>query len=371
MVLSVYPGHATYKKNDLFENDEIVYSFDDIIRNWNPKKLMLHIPEVGVKFFNEAMQQKKYENYLHDIDDLHINVMSQNVDFIPAVAEFAELFRFTNNITQTTAHHRYTTQELSNKYSTPVHHLSVVLDRSMFESLAYKEKKNLIVYSPDEHPNREKIIEILEGLEGFKTREIRNLSYKEFEKLTSEAKFSLTFGEGFDGYFVRGFFLGSIGLAVYNDRFFPDKSYLELSSVFDSYESLEKNIVSKIKILDDPSTYDKYVASVQDKLSLLYSYERYVEKMKNFYKEKYDIKPQKNSFRNIVLALLEDRDKKVSELTDDVKTKNKELALAEENITNKQKDIERLNKYISELLTSTSWKVTKPLRRMSSAIRRR
>ena len=48
----------------------------------------------------------------------------------------------------------------------------------------------------------------------------------------AKAMFVISFGEGFDGYFIQPCLVGSVGIAVYNERFFPDSSWKELDNVY-------------------------------------------------------------------------------------------------------------------------------------------
>lgn len=353
-VLCTYPGDETYGKNDLFENSEKIYSFDQIIEKWeNPDRLMLHVPETGVRMINESFRNDKYKNYLKDAGDLHINVMNQNIELMREPVEFAELFRLTPKITQTTAHIRYTTQALSNKYQTPVHHLSVFIDPGQYKYMPYKEKENLIIYSPDESPAKNKIIDSINSLEGYETQEIVNIPYEEYKRLAAKAKFCITFGEGFDGYFIESFFSGSIGIAVYNDGFFPDESFLDLPTVFDSYDSMATNMVGIIKSLDNEQGFKALTEEGQKKIGKLYSQTTYLKKMENFYKANYDFVPEPGSASELIEKLVAEQD-----------SLNDRLMEAKKRLGQEQQTTQRLKTDILNLLNSRSWKITKPLRKV-------
>jgi hypothetical protein len=75
--------------------------------------------------------------------------------------------------------------------------------------------------------------------------------------LISRAFFTITFGEGMDGYFLQPAVVKSIGVAVYNDNFFPDRSWLNLDNVFENYDDLSKNIIKFIEFYSQNS--EKYV----------------------------------------------------------------------------------------------------------------
>ena len=74
----------------------------------------------------------------------------------------------------------------------------------------------------------------------------------DYKKLISRALFTITFGEGYDGYFIEPYFSGSIGFAVRNDTFFP-KKMSSLMGLYSSWEDMELNIVKDIRKLEKDS----------------------------------------------------------------------------------------------------------------------
>jgi hypothetical protein len=359
VVVCTYPGNETYKFNDLFPNNETVYNFDQIMHKWRKlDKVIFHIPETAVRIIGTVFNEK-YRSFFQNINDVHLNIMTQNIELMRDPVEFAGLFKITPKITQTTAHDRYTTQFLSDKYQTPVHHLSVFNDKSQYINTPYDKKINLIIYSPDEHPEKSKIIDKLKSLERYEIREIRGLKYDEYKKLTTSAKFCISFGEGFDGYFLESFFSNSIGISVYNNDFFPDNSYSNLDSVFDSYKLMEKNLISMIKNLDDREKYTQYVKKVSSKLEKLYNHDRYLKKMERFYKGSYDILPQPGSAGAIIGKLAESKDN----------ASEKAEFFRQELIKERTRNA-NIRKELANVISSRSWKITKPLRQISGVPRK-
>jgi hypothetical protein len=351
VVICTYPGHDTYKRNDNFENDERVYSFDEIATKWRkPTQLSLNIPENAVGLVGRVLYIN-YRDYLQGVKDIHINVMNQNIDLMLDVRDFAELFMITTNVTQTTAHDRYTTQELSDKYQTPVHHLAPFNDKRHYNFLRYRDKQNLIIYSPDEHPAKQRILKKLNALPGYTTREIKDMTHEEFKELAVKAKFSVTFGEGFDGYFIKSFFSGSIGLAVYNDRFFPEKDYAGLSTVFKSYKEMSDRIVEVIESLDNKADFDRYSLNLRNRIGKLYNYHRYQKKLENLYKRRYDYRPKESSARALIGDMLGTHHEAIESL---------KSQLNDAQLRNQALEAELL-----KLMESRSWKLTEPLRKVN------
>jgi len=100
------------------------------------------------------------------------------------------------------------------------------------------------------------------------------------------AKWSLTFGEGFDGYFLEPVFSGGIGFAVFNDRFFTPE-FAELETVYPSWEVLMDKIAADIQRLDEPVAYHQYWRRVYDLGSNLYDPDRFRENLRKFYRGEY------------------------------------------------------------------------------------
>lgn len=105
------------------------------------------------------------------------------------------------------------------------------------------------------------------------------MAYKEN---IQSAMFTITFGEGLDGYFVESIFSGGIGVAVYNDRFFT-KALQTLPFVYESYEELKERLGSDIQKCLSEGTY----AGIQEKqfteLEKLYPYADYELNIRRFY----------------------------------------------------------------------------------------
>lgn len=355
VVLSVYPGRETYGKNDLFPNNETVYSFDQIVRKW-PKleSLMLHIPECGV-IASEKVLRSDYFDYVTSVGSLHINVMTQNIKLMPPQMDFARLFRLTPNITQTTAHSKYTTQELSDNYQTPVHHLSVYVDHSQYRHPAYKQKHNLILYSPDDNQYKETVLKALKGLKSYELKEVRGLRFEDYKKLTADAKFCITFGEGFDGYFVESFLSGGIGLAVYNELFFPNAGFSELPSVFRDYPAMVKNIAKVIKGLDNIEAFEACSTQGAAKIEELYKFDIYIKKMEAFYRSHYDLKPTNAPLIHSLFELLDSKDAEIGRMAESEKS----LTL---HLQRTQTELAKKESLLNDVINSKSWKLTRPLR---------
>jgi hypothetical protein len=371
VVLCVYPGHKSYKKNDLFDNDEYLYSFDEIIKLMpKPEFMQVYVPEyASVEVFNQLIP---YRKFLKSIPELNVNIMNQNILLMPEPAIAAWWFLLTPRVTQTTAHDKYSTQALADKYDLPCHHLSTYVDAKQYTNRKFEDKENIILLSPDKVRERDSIVKLLSGqLPNYRFITVENMKYEDYKDLISRARFTITFGEGFDGYFVEAFFTGGIAFAVYNDDFFPDKEFASFGNIYASYDEMLKNIVNDISYLDSKARYEKVVRNNLNKINELYSHTTYQKNLRDFYAKRYTYLPSKYSAEHLIASILRDKETLVQKLQTDwlllsntLSQKDKEFEQQEEKLI-KEKDA-----LIDQLINSVSWKVTEPLRRASSVAKR-
>jgi hypothetical protein len=115
---------------------------------------------------------------------------------------------------------------------------------------------------------------------------IENLSYADYRELARRAKWSLTFGEGLDGYFIEPVFSGGVSFAVFNDRFFTP-AFSNLETLYQSWEVLMEKMTADMKRLDEPAAYNRCWRQTYDLLSSLYSTETFRENLRRFYRGDY------------------------------------------------------------------------------------
>jgi len=291
-LIATHPGKLTYAKNEEFNNSEQIYRWEQIVKNAkNVKELMIHIPEYYAKDFYSDLSKDEIE-FLKSVESLHLNIMNQNIELMPKLDNLKKLYKLTSNITQTIAHDRYATQEVCDKWQMPTHLFSCQLRLSP-EVFSKKVKEKIILYSPDKNKHKDEFITSLKNkLSAYEFIEINNLTFEEFQELVSRSFVTISFGEGFDGYFILPPLLGSLGLAVYNDNFFPDNSWINLQNVFSSYDEMKQNTAELIKTLENnQDEYCKLVELNKEKHNELYGEEKFKSNLERFYKKKYDFLP--------------------------------------------------------------------------------
>ena len=292
-LISTHPGKFTYARNDEFENNEQVYRWEQIVQfGSNIQEMILHIPEYYVKYFYVDLKENDIK-FLKFLPSLQINIMNQNIEKMPNPLELADLKKLTNNITQSIAHDRYATQEVCDKWGIPAHLFSCQL-RLRPDKFYYENKDKIILYSNDNNIYKPMILNKLKSaLPDYKLVEINGLKFDEFQNAVAKAFVTITFGEGFDGYFLIPSKLGSLGMAVYNEEFFPDKSWLELGNVFKSYDDMLNSIADKILYLQDHNDEYKALSKInREKHDLLYNSEKFKNNLERFYKKEYDFEPK-------------------------------------------------------------------------------
>jgi hypothetical protein len=246
--------------------------------------LQLHIPELVVNQ-TAAWLESTGRALLQNIREVHLNVMLQNIDLfqghnIQALLPFGK-------VTCTTAHEAYTNRSTRDSLGVPLHRLSCCNGPELYSPVDYRDKESLLLVSNDEHPRKNQILKLVEeGLPNLTIQIIQNLSYEEYQKLIRRAKWSLTFGEGLDGYFVDQVFTGGVAFAVFNERFFTPP-FASLENVYPTWEKLSDRLVADLQRLDEPTAYERCRRQTSDLLSELYSTERFRENLRLFYRGEY------------------------------------------------------------------------------------
>ncbi len=190
-------------------------------------------------------------------------------------------------VTCTTAHEAYTNSTTREAMGVPLHRLSVCIGPEYYSLSGYQEKEDLLIVSPDWHPLKEKVLhQIAQAYPDLTIKVIENLSYGDYRKLVRRAKWSLTFGEGLDGYFIEPVFSGGVSFAVFNDRFFTPP-FSNLETLYHSWEVLMEKMTADMKRLDEPVAYSRCWRQTYDLVSSLYGTEQFRENLRMFYRGEY------------------------------------------------------------------------------------
>jgi len=140
-----------------FENNTTIFRFSQLKKTFKKsKKIVIHLPELMVGDFFDKITIKD-RIWLEKHNEIHFNILNQNIKLMPDKQVINELKTLANRVTITTAHQQYCTQFYRDYYGLPVHKLSVWISPEIYEFKKWKKKENIIAFSPDTYSNKEKI----------------------------------------------------------------------------------------------------------------------------------------------------------------------------------------------------------------------
>ncbi|MFM4841645.1 glycosyltransferase family 2 protein [Aeromonas veronii] len=281
------PGPFTCNKNDKFPNNEWLIPASIFLQaNFTSFDFVL-LPEVKVNEFITFSQKNKLT-----FNKAIINILNQNIELMPGRQSIAQLKMMCKKVTMTTAHEHYSTQAISNKFSIPLKHISTYLSFSDYNIVPFKEKNDVVLYSPDVNVFKNKVLSKLSShFTKLKLIEIKNISYAGYKVCLQEAKYSISFGEGLDNYYIEPFFTGGIGFTIFNPQFM-DERFLLLDNVFSSYAEMERSICDVIARLESDNEFYKGLHFKNySLLASIYDEKVYVKKIQEYLKGNYDYVP--------------------------------------------------------------------------------
>jgi len=284
-VMCTIPGDHLILRYTKFPNENYIFRFSQVLGYFrNLESIMIHI-EAWIGQFLRNMTLLDYIR-LRNIEDVHFNMMIQHIGALASIDDVAALKKL-GKLTCSTAHEKYSTPELSQRFGCPLYKFSTFVSPEKYTRKAYIEKENLMIVSPDPHPMKREVLSIIaKRLPKLKLQIIKNLTYEEYKQVISRAKWALTFGEGLDGYFVETIFSGGISFSAYQPKFFTE-DFRSLRTVYDNYDALIQEICSDISDLDNKITYVKYQNEQFELCHKYYDHKQYIENLTSFYKEEY------------------------------------------------------------------------------------
>lgn len=295
VLVMTYPNREqmTYIHQPNFENAERVLRFEQLLKFTRLKSLILHIPEyLSADFVNQLTPA--CIGFLRAQPDLHINILNQNIKLMPEAHRLDALRALGRRLTQTSAHHRYATQAMADQFNMPTLLLPAYTDMTTYRPTDFDGKRDLVIYSPDAHPDKADILAAIgKALPEYELREIRGIPFGEYMTLATQARFSITFGEGYDGYLTQPIKLGGISFAVYNDDFFPTDAYLAYPNIFSGYDDMRNGIVAVMtSLIESPEEYRRLNTALTNAIYSLYGFDTYLDCIARFYQGRFDHTPR-------------------------------------------------------------------------------
>lgn len=285
VALCTVPGESPLLKYTWFENRNYLLDLDDLLKRCNRLDfLLLHIPEYAVNETTSWLKSRQ-STLLRSIREVHLNVLVQNIDLVQG-QHLAGLMRF-GKVTCTTAHEAYTNSTTRERLGVPLHRLSCCNGPELYTRSGYHDKEQILIVSGDDHPLKARVLEQVERqCPELKIRIIQNMVYENYLELVRRSKWSLTFGEGLDAYFVDPVFSGGVSFAVFNDRFFTP-AFASLETVYPSWDELLNKMTADLQRLDEPNAYERCSQQTNEILSSLYSTQKFRENLCRFYTGEY------------------------------------------------------------------------------------
>lgn len=297
VIASKYPydtNNPRFNKFTKFENNMDIFHFESIVQSFNElESIMIHIPEYIISSFVTTYDTKwtsEQKQWWLNIKNRHINILNQNIQMMPEQKYIEELRKMSTKLTQTTAHHKYGTLEMQENFNVTLHHLSVRSNFDKIVLLPFERKEKLIMLSPDNKVKNKEIMQLFKReLPDFKLQVVANLTYAEYIDLCKRAMFSITFGEGLDGYFIEPILFGGVSFAIYNEEFFMPE-YKEIPTIYASYLELLAHIVKDMKSYTmNEDSYKRIYAQFMSIHCRFYSQAYYLENIRKFYSEDYQV----------------------------------------------------------------------------------
>lgn len=285
VVLCTIPGDPFFYRYSWFPNRNHILNLESLLKLCGDLDyLQLHIPEYTVDRVVDWLAHDA-QPLLRKVRELHLNVLLQNIDLVQG-QNVKGLERF-GKVTATTGHEAYSNAATRAALGISLHKLGTCNGPELYTFSGYEQREPLMIVSADAHPMRDAVLqEITTKLPELKIQVIENLAYQDYEKLTRRARWSLTFGEGLDGYFVDPAFSGGVSFAVYNESYFTP-AFAQLESIYPSWETLLAKLPDDIKRLDEPTAYARCWRQTYDVLCSLYSTDRFRNNLKTFYRGEY------------------------------------------------------------------------------------
>ena len=286
VALCSVPGDdPRFLKYTWFKNRNYILNLESVLRgSGRLDYLLMHIPAYAVDRVLDWLTSASQE-LLSKVQDVHLNILLMNIDAIQG-KNVSGLKRF-GRVTCTTAHEAYSNLRTREILGVPLHRLGTYYGPELFSPSDYRDKESILVVSHDRHPRKEEVLEkIAASLPALRIQIVRNLHFDDYKDLTRRAKWSLTFGEGMDGYFADHLLSGGVSFAVFNDRFFTPP-FANLETVYPSWEVLIDRMPVDIQRLDEPVAFTECCRQACDLMKDLGGTERFLRLLRLFYRGEY------------------------------------------------------------------------------------
>lgn len=288
-----FPGYGQKQSRVTgHKNDVVVCPFWQVIHQLRPAcNLILHFPEYAAAHLCDDLIGLNWLKRNAENRQIHVNILNQNID---SMVNRRFIWRLQNvgcKVTITAAPSHWASPHEQERMGVPIHWLPTWYYEDAAEWQPYESKKNLLIVSPDRSPHRERVLDaIRSGMPDLEIRTIQSMPFEEYTELEKDAKWSITFGEGCDGYFYGPAMRGGVGFAVSNETF-AGWALDEWSTLYQSYEQMAEHIVADMRVLDQKSEYEHYSKRLRDRFTRYRSFDALQRQLAGFYKNEYALHP--------------------------------------------------------------------------------
>lgn len=218
-----------------------------------------------------------------------VNILNQHIQMCPSPEALLALRRAGVEVTMTTAHKVYATLDWARHFGVPLHHISTWLSRERYAFARRAPKDDRVIFSNDNLAANDEVIASLPS--GVQHRRIHDMTYDQYLRVLFRSKWSVTFGEGLDAYFIEMAMSGGVPLAVFNEHFFtPD--FADLPNVFPGPVRLVRQAPRLIaEMRADPSLLDDINRRTMERLDAQYDIGDHRDRLTRFYLGDYDFVP--------------------------------------------------------------------------------
>lgn len=284
--VATLPGSVPTLRHHAVPDSCPVYDFRQILNYYaDPKRMVVHVPEFFVRLAKgETLLLRHLKNTSNHVD-VTLNVLIQNIHKIADDERWNQFRQRCEGLalTATTAHTAYCTPRMRERLGVPLHHFSTWISGWQYAPYRYQQKTDCMVLSPDNSLWRADFLSSLKLSNASVTlRVIENLTYAQYLEIVRTSKWSVTFGEGLDAYFIELALSGGVPFAVFNDDFFTPE-FLDLPNVFKDREEFSSTFSGVFDDLTDPAYFRATSQATRDIIDSYYRYDDYVDNIARYY----------------------------------------------------------------------------------------
>lgn len=284
-------GHDVFRVSG-HRNDVTVCPFTMVLRQCQLDcEMLLHFPEFAAPYLCNDLLGWKWLRQNAKQRSLHINILNQNIDSMVNKSFVRSLQDTHCKVTITAAPSHWASRDEQDRMGAPIHWLPTWYYPDSAEWQPYETKRDLLIVSPDRSEYRDMVLDaIRRGLPDLEVKVIQGIPFEEYTELEKLAKWSITFGEGCDGFFYGPAMRGGVSFAVYNDTF-AGWNTADWQTLYETYQAMATRIVDDIQRLDKKIEYEKYSHRLRDRFTRYRSLEALQRQLTDFYSGNYSLHP--------------------------------------------------------------------------------